>query len=127
MVNVSNVKVSVDGVVDTIYRAVRSLDYINKKWMVEYFDHCGWVSLYSIKSGMEVLFPVIIKIDDDGVVELRAEEGDWAFFTHSLNPRFVGQVFRLQPVKNSSCFQSLKRCILDSKFFNYQKHCLTKS
>ena len=45
----------------------------------------------------------------------------------SLNPRFVGQVFRLQPVKNSSCFQSLKRCILDSKFFNYQKHCLTKS
>ena len=45
----------------------------------------------------------------------------------SLNPRLVGRVFRLQPVKNSFCFQSFKRCILDSKFFNYQKHCLTKS
>ena len=44
-----------------------------------------------------------------------------------LNPRFVGRVFRLQPVKNFFCFQSFKRCILDSKFFNYQKHCLTKS
>lgn len=82
MTTVNAQTVSRNVVVDTIYRAVRSLDYINKKWMVEYFDHCEWVSLYSIKSGMEVLFPVIIKIDDDGVVELRAEEGDWAFFTH---------------------------------------------
>ena len=48
--------------------------------------------------------------------------------THEgLNPRFVGRVFRLQLVKNFFCFQSFKRCILDSKFFNYQKHCLTKS
>ena len=48
-------------------------------------------------------------------------------FDASLNPRLVGRVFRLQPVKNSFCFQSFKRCILDSKFFNHQKHCLTKS
>ena len=45
----------------------------------------------------------------------------------SLNPRLVGRVFRPQPVKNFFCFQSFKRCILDSKFFNYQKHYLTKS
>ena len=81
MTTVNAQTVSRNVVVDTIYHAVRSMDYINKKWTAEYFDHSQWVSLYSIKSGMEVLFPVIIKIDEDGVVELRSEEGGWAFFT----------------------------------------------
>ena len=57
----------------------------------------------------------------------RRTEGEITVYYDCLNPRLVGQVFRLQPVKNFSCFQSLKRCILDSKFFNYQKHYLTKS
>ena len=81
MTTVNAQTVSRNVVVDAIYRAVRATGYINKKWKAEYFDHSQWVSLYSIKSGMEVLFPVIIKIDD-GVVELRSEEGGWAFFTH---------------------------------------------
>ena len=38
-------------VVDTIFKAVKSLDLIGKKWKAEYFGHCGWVSLYSVKSG----------------------------------------------------------------------------
>ena len=81
MTTVNAQTVSRNVVVDAIYRAVRATGYINKKWKAEYFDHSQWVSLYSIKSGMEVLFPVIIKIED-GVVELRSEAGDWAFFTH---------------------------------------------
>ena len=82
MTTVNAQTVSRNVVVDTIYRAVRGMDYIKNKWVVGYFDHSQWVSLYSIKSGMEVLFPVIIKIED-GVVELRSEKaGDWAFFTH---------------------------------------------
>ena len=81
MTTVNAQTVSRNVVVGAIYNAVRSMDYIKNKWVVGYFDHCGWVSLSSIKSGMEVLFPVIIKIDEDGV-ELRSEEGGWAFFTH---------------------------------------------
>ena len=81
MTTVNAQTVSRNVVVDAIYNAVRGMGYINKKWTATYFSHCGWVSLSSIKSGMEVLFPVIIK-DEDGVVELRYEEGGWAFFSH---------------------------------------------
>ena len=81
MTTVNAQTVSRNVVVDTIYRAVRGMDYINYKWTAVYFDHCGWVSMSSIKSGREVLFPLFIKIED-GVVELRYEEDGWAFFTH---------------------------------------------
>ena len=73
--------VNAQTVINSIYHAARGMGYIKNKWVVGYFDHSQWVSLYSIKSGMEVVFPVIIKIDK-GVVELRSEAGDWAFFTH---------------------------------------------
>ena len=80
MTTVNTQALGFSDVVNTIHKAVRSLDYINKKWWAQYFDDCGWVSLYSTKSGMEVLFPVVIKITDTGVVELRESEDDWAFF-----------------------------------------------
>ena len=78
--NVQTVKM--DDVINVVFKAVKSLDLINKKWQAEYFSHCGWISLYSIKSGMEVLFPISIKIDDDGVIGLRSDDTDWAFFRH---------------------------------------------
>ena len=65
-----------------IFKAVKSLGLIGKKWEAEYFSDCGWVSLYSVKSGMEIIFPVVISITDSGGVELRSSEGDWAFFRH---------------------------------------------
>ena len=81
MTTVNAQTVSRNAIINSVYQAVRGMDYMKNKWVVEYFDHCGWVSLYSIKSGREVLFPLFIKIED-GVVELSSEAGDWAFFTH---------------------------------------------
>ena len=73
---------NMDVVVNAIFKAVRSLDLVNKKWWAEYVHHCGWVSLASINSGMCITFPVVIRVTDAGAVELRSSESDWAFFSH---------------------------------------------
>ena len=80
MTTVNNVNLEM--VVNTIFKAVLSLGHINNKWQAEYMPSDGWVSLYSVKSGMEILFPVLITITDAGAVELRSSEGEWTFFSH---------------------------------------------
>ena len=82
MTTVNTQALGFSDVVNTIHKATRSLDLLNKKWKVEFFEHCEWVSLYSIKSGMEILFSLTIEITDSGAVELRNGKEDWAFYRH---------------------------------------------
>ena len=78
--NVQTVKM--DDVINAVFKATNNLGYINGKWWAQYVSHSNWIALTSVKSGMGVVFPLLINITDDGVVELRAEQTDWAFFTH---------------------------------------------
>lgn len=80
--DVVNAQVTIEDVVNSVFKATKNIGLLKNKWQAEYFSHCEWISLYSIKSGMEVLFPVLINISDDGIVELKSDENDWAFFSH---------------------------------------------
>lgn len=77
--NVQTVSRSV--VVDAVFKAVKKLPYIKGKWWVEYIPHEDWIALASIKSGMGITLPLIITINN-GVVELRTDESEWAFYRH---------------------------------------------
>ena len=78
----TKVNMNLGVVVNAVFKAVKSLGYVNGKWWAEYMPHAACISLASIKSGMCITFPVSIKIDDDGVVSIKSEEGDWDFFRH---------------------------------------------
>ena len=74
-------KVDRNIVISAIYKAVRNLGLINKKWLMEYIDYCDWIAMSSTKSGMCVTFPVLITITDNAV-ELRTDKDEFAFFRH---------------------------------------------
>lgn len=78
--NVQTVKM--DDVINAVFKATNNLGYINGKWWAQYVSHSDWIALASVKSGMGVVFPLLINITDSGAVELRTEEEEWPFFSH---------------------------------------------
>ena len=69
---------------NTITKAVKNLGGINGKWVCEYDEGGGLITLVSATSGRKVKMLVIITINND-FVELRSHEDDFAFFTQEAN------------------------------------------
>ena len=69
---------------NTITKATNNLGGLNGKWVSEYNEGDGHITLKSAVSGRIVKMPVLITIGDY-FVELRSSEEDFAFFTQEAD------------------------------------------